>query len=223
VDFVERLEMPGMIKKKTRGSTVLYICHSVLFILISSLCGAVLADTTIQTSNATAISAKQQIGVTVIYDSAYVGLDFPNGDFDRTRGVCTDVVIRALRDAHGFDLQSKVNADMKAHFSSYSNRWGMTRTDKNIDHRRVPNLRRYLRRIGAQLPVSKLASDYQAGDIVSWVLPGNLTHIGVVSDSVSPTGTPLIIHNIGRGAQEEDILFMFEITDHFRLTATMVK
>lgn len=196
---------------------------SVIMIFISMLGVKAHADTAQEFQSSLVQSAKGQIGVATIYDPAYVGLDFPNGDFDRARGVCSDVVIRALRDAHGFDLQSKVNADMKANFTSYPKIWGLTRTDKNIDHRRVPNLRRYLTGLGAQLPVSDRASAYHPGDIVAWKLPGNLDHIGVVSDGFAPNGTPLIVHNIGQGTQEEDILFMFEITDHFRLTEQMVR
>jgi uncharacterized protein YijF (DUF1287 family) len=196
---------------------------SAILIFISALSAKAHAETSHAFQISVVQSAKSQIGVTTIYDPAYVGLDFPNGDFDRTRGVCSDVVVRALRDAHGFDLQSRVNADMKARFSSYPKNWGLTRTDRNIDHRRVPNLRHYLTRIGAQVAVTDMRSAYHPGDIVTWKLPGNLDHIGVVSDGLSPNGTPLVVHNIGRGTQEEDILFLFEITDHFRLTEQMVK
>lgn len=160
-------------------------------------------------------AARAQIGETVIYDPAYVGLEFPNGDLDRRRGVCSDVVIRALRDAHGFDLQAEVNRDMKANFGAYPANWGLSRTDRNIDHRRVPNLRRFFERRGEELAISDVGSAYHPGDIVSWRLPGNLTHIGVVSDRLAGD-VPPIIHNIGAGTQEEDILFYFEITGHFR-------
>ncbi|MGB0798036.1 MAG: DUF1287 domain-containing protein [Planktomarina sp.] len=170
----------------------------------------VLADT-----NPIVAAARMQVGQTVIYDPAYVGLAFPGGDVDRRRGVCSDVVIRALRDAHGFDLQLQVNTDMKQNFAAYPANWGLTRPDKNIDHRRVHNLRRFFERRGEDIRVSDNGANYQPGDIVSWRLPGNLTHIGVVSDRLQGT-TPLIIHNIGAGTQEEDILFMFEITGHFR-------
>ena len=99
-------------------------------------------------------AARKQIGVTLHYDPAYSGLAFPNGDVPRSRGVCTDVVIRAYRDAFGIDLQSLVNADMKANFAAYPKIWGLRRTDRNIDHRRVPNLQVFLKRQGAVLPLS---------------------------------------------------------------------
>ena len=119
-------------------------------------------------------AAEDQIGVTVIYDPAYVGLSFPNGDLPRERGVCTDVVIRAYRDAFGFDLQEEVNADMKRNFKAYPKNWGLKRPDRNIDHRRVPNLRAFFERKATSLSVSDDPSGYLPGDIVSQMLPGNL-------------------------------------------------
>jgi uncharacterized protein YijF (DUF1287 family) len=162
-------------------------------------------------------AARSQIGVTTRYDGGYVGLSYPGGDIDRKTGVCTDVVIRALRDAHGIDLQVKVHEDMKRAFSSYPKNWGLSRTDKNIDHRRVPNLQTYLKRQGNARPVTTVAKDYQPGDIVTWTVSKTLPHIGIVSDRLNKAGThPLVIHNIGAGTQEEDILFAFPITGHYR-------
>ena len=165
-------------------------------------------------------AARDQVGVTVIYDPAYAKLAFPGGDVPRDRGVCTDVVIRALRDAWGIDLQLAVNRDMKAHFSAYPKQWGLKTTDRNIDHRRVPNLQTLFTRIGADLPVSTDAAAYLPGDVVTWMLPGNLPHIGLISDSRSADGDrPQVLHNIGAGAQEEDRLFDFPITGHYRLNS----
>lgn len=162
-------------------------------------------------------AARAQIGVTVRYDPAYTRLNFPNGDVPRERGVCTDVVVRAYRDAFAFDLQSAVNADMKRNFSVYPRLWGLKRADPNIDHRRVPNLRAFFKRNGAALELSSHGSAYQPGDLVTQNLPGNLPHIAIVSDSMNSAGTaPLVIHNIGVGAQIEDSLFAFEITGHYR-------
>ena len=162
-------------------------------------------------------AAESQIGVTLIYDPAYAGLAFPNGDIPRQRGVCTDVVIRAYRDAFGFDLQREVNADMKAHFSAYPKIWGLKRPDRNIDHRRVPNLQTFFRRKGADLPVSDKPADYVPGDLVSQVLPGNLPHIALVTHHLSPDGKrPMLVHNIGAGTRLEDRLFAFEITGRYR-------
>ncbi|NHB76394.1 DUF1287 domain-containing protein [Rhodobacter calidifons] len=162
-------------------------------------------------------AARDQVGVTVTYDPAYAALEFPGGDIPRDRGVCTDVVIRALRDGWGIDLQLAVNRDMKAAFSAYPALWGLARPDRNIDHRRVPNLQTLFDRIGAGLPLDEGPRPYLPGDIVTWKLPGNLDHIGIVSDRRTATGIPLILHNIGAGVKEEDILFAYPMTGHYRI------
>ena len=162
-------------------------------------------------------AAMQQIGRTTIYDPAYVRLAYPMGDVPIERGVCTDVVIRAYRDAFGVDLQRLVHEDMKKHFSRYPTTWGLKRPDKNIDHRRVLNLRVFFERQGAAVDVSDRSTDYLPGDVVSQVLPGNLPHMVIVSDQKSLTSRrPLVIHNIGAGTRLEDKLFAFEITGHYR-------
>ena len=151
----------------------------------------------------------------VTYDGSYRRIPYPGGDVPGNTGVCTDVVIRAYRQI-GIDLQVKVHEDMRRAFRSYPTTWGMRGPDTNIDHRRVPNLQTFFRRAGAELPRSKDASRYQPGDVVSWMLPGNLPHIGIVIDRRSPTGVPLVVHNIGRGPEIEDILFRYRITGHYR-------
>jgi uncharacterized protein len=74
------------------------------------------------------LAARAQVGVTTIYDPAYVALAFPGGDVPRERGVCTDVIVRAYRDGLGLDLQALVNADMRAAFSAYPRTWGLAPT-----------------------------------------------------------------------------------------------
>lgn len=176
-----------------------------------------------QDSAALVAAARAQMGVTTVYDPAYVSLSFPGGDVDASRGVCTDVLVRALRVGWGIDLQLVINRDMKAHFSDYPATWGLKTTDHNIDHRRVGNLQTLFARMEADLPVTTGAADYQPGDIVSWLLPGNLPHIGIVSDGFGADGTtPLVVHNIGAGTAEDDILFAYDITGHYRLTADAV-
>jgi hypothetical protein len=164
-------------------------------------------------------AARDQVGVTVIYDPAYVSLEFPGGDLPRDRGVCTDVIVRALRDAWGVDLQVAVNRDMREDFRAYPAFWGLSRPDRNIDHRRVPNLQTLFARIGAEVPLADGPAPYLPGDIVTWTLPGNLPHIGIVSDRRAEDGTPLILHNIGSGAREENILFAYPMTGHYRIGA----
>jgi uncharacterized protein YijF (DUF1287 family) len=161
-------------------------------------------------------AARKQIGVTLRYDPAYTVLAFPNGDVDRAKGVCTDVVIRAFRDALALDLQALVNADMRANFRAYPKNWGLGRPDRNIDHRRVPNLATYWRRQRAAVPVTSDPADWRPGDIFTQMVGGRLPHTGIVSDRKNVTGTPLVIHNIGGGAREEDALFDHPLTGHFR-------
>jgi uncharacterized protein len=160
-------------------------------------------------------AARAQIGITVQYDPAYTALAFPNGDVPRTKGVCTDVVIRAYRDAFGIDLQALVHADMAANFSAYPQRWGLQRADQNIDHRRVPNLQTFLRRQGAARNITNAAADWLPGDLVTSLIDGRLPHIGIVSDR-SSRSAPLVIHNIGAGTREENALFAHQVTGHFR-------
>jgi uncharacterized protein YijF (DUF1287 family) len=159
--------------------------------------------------------ARAQVGVTTGYDPAYRKLVYPGGDVPPETGVCCDVVIRALR-RQGVDLQRRVHEDMKAGFSRYPKNWGLKAPDPNIDHRRVPNLVCYFGRQKWALPAGTNAAAYRPGDIVTWNLGNGLAHIGLVSDKRNAAGTPLVIHNIGRGAKEEDILFGFTITGHFR-------
>ena len=163
-------------------------------------------------------AAHAQQGVTRHYDGRYVSLAYPGGDVPADRGVCTDVVIRALR-ATGLDLQQAVHEDMRRDFAAYPALWGLRRPDRNIDHRRVPNLETWLRRAGHALPASARAADYQPGDLVSWRLPGGLPHIGVVSDRVAGDGSGrrLVVHNIGAGVQVEDVLLAWPPVGHFRV------
>ncbi|MDR0437448.1 MAG: DUF1287 domain-containing protein [Bacteroidales bacterium] len=151
----------------------------------------------------------------VTYDPAYVQIAYPNGDVPANKGVCTDVVIRAYRKL-GIDLQKEVHEDMKVNFDKYPKKWGLSRPDKNIDHRRVPNLMVFFSRHGTVKNISKNPSDYKPGNIVCWDLGGGLTHIGIVSRKKSKDGERhLIIHNIGAGQVLEDCLFSFKIIGHY--------
>ena len=160
-------------------------------------------------------AARAQIGVTVSYSPRYEKLAYPNGDVAPERGVCTDVVIRAYR-KQGIDLQTLVHEDMGRAWDAYPKLWQLKARDSNIDHRRVPNLQTFFTRQGGALPVSRDGRDYRPGDIVTWRLPGNLPHIGIVSDQRSWTGVPMVIHNIGAGAREENTLFAYPVTGHYR-------
>ena len=152
----------------------------------------------------------------VVYDPSYFSIPYPNGDVPRDRGVCTDVIIRAYRKL-GIDLQQAVHEDMKKNFSAYPKNWGLQTTDKNIDHRRVPNLMTFFQHHGETLKRSTVADDYAAGDIVTWDLGKGVTHIGIVIDQLSQDHQRrLIVHNIGRGQEIADCLFSFVITGHYR-------
>ncbi len=154
----------------------------------------------------------------VKYDGTYHSIKYPGGDVPPNFGVCTDVIIRSYRKL-GIDLQELVHQDMKNNFSKYPSKriWGLNRPDPNIDHRRVPNLQVFFKRNGKSLRVTNEAQDYAPGDLVTWMLPGNLSHIGIVTDTYNKNnGTPMIVHNIGRGPELEDTLFMYPITGHYR-------
>lgn len=171
---------------------------------------------------------RSQIGVTTRYDASYQKLDYPNGDVAIGGGVCTDVVIRGLRH-QGFDLQQLLHVDMRAHFAQYPKLWRLKGPDKNIDHRRVPNLQRYFTRQGwaLKLPDSAAAravDTFMPGDLVTWMLPGNLPHIGIVSDKKAFFGSNYwVLHNVGQGTQEQDVLASWPQIGHFRVPANTAK
>jgi len=155
----------------------------------------------------------------VRYDPTYFRIAYPNGDVPSDRGVCTDVVIRAYRKM-GIDLQKEVHEDMKANFSKYPSNWGLTGTDRNIDHRRVPNLMTFFSRRGIVKKISSDPNDYLPGDVVCWTLSGGMTHIGIVVKQKSTDKQRyLIVHNIGAGQVTEDCLFSFKIIGHYRYGA----
>lgn len=158
------------------------------------------------------VHARTQIGVTTSYDAAYVALDYPGGDVPRDRGVCIDVIIRAYREAFNFDFQKHVHEDMAAHFDAYPKRWGLTRTDRNIDHRRVPNVETWLERYGHEVP----AQDWQPGDLITCRVGGRLPHIGILSSRRDRNGRWKAIHNIGLGTLEDSRIWAYGAQRRFR-------
>lgn len=160
-----------------------------------------------------AAAAMAQVGVTRIYDPAYRQLRYPSGDLPIERGVCADVIVRAFRRI-GVDLQVAVHEDMKRNFRTYPQMWGLRRPDANIDHRRVPNLMKFFDRRGKAVSVRV---PYEPGDVVAWMLPGGLYHIGIVSATRNAAGSEyLMVHNIGYGTRNEDVLRSFRIIGHYR-------
>jgi uncharacterized protein YijF (DUF1287 family) len=150
----------------------------------------------------------------VEYDGRYYQIKYPGGDVPKGKGVCTDVVIRSYRKL-GIDLQKEVHEDMKANFAKYPKSWRLKTTDTNIDHRRVPNLQVFFSRKGQSLPITNTAAEYKPGDIVTWMLPANLPHIGLVVNRKSGSRY-MVVHNEGYGQVLDDCLFRYKITGHFR-------
>jgi uncharacterized protein YijF (DUF1287 family) len=186
------------------------------FVAAAALTPQLPTDTSASFVSRLVSAALAQTGQRVVYDGSYRRLRYPGGDVPPEVGVCTDVVIRAYR-AAGVDLQERVHEDMKRAFGAYPRLWGLARPDSNIDHRRVPNLQTFLRRRGADRRASSDPAVYEAGDLVTWMLPGNLPHIGLVTNRRSEDGArPLIVHNIGNGPELEDMLFTYPITGHYR-------
>ena len=166
-------------------------------------------------------AARAQIGVTLIYYGSYQSMKYPGGDVPLERGVCTDVIIRALRSARSIDLQKNLHEDLRAHWSEYPHprRWNQAKPDASIDHRRVPNLMTYFSRAGYSQPPTRAPANYLPGDIVAWDLGRGILHVGIIGDRKAATGVRLVIHNIGAGAREEDILFRFAVIGHYRFPA----
>jgi len=162
--------------------------------------------------------SKAAIGLTkqkVSYDPHYFTITYPNGDVPSNKGVCTDVIIRAYRKL-GIDLQKEVHEDIRLNFSVYPKKWGLSKPDKNIDHRRVPNLMVFFSRKGQIKAITQDAKDYLPGDIVCWALGEGITHIGLVVNKKSKDGKRyLMVHNIGYGQNLEDCLFAYKIIGHY--------
>lgn len=196
---------------------------SIILIAISFLACAQKEKNTILVENTATIAktfedklaaaAISIVDPTIDYDPSYFSIKYPNGDIPKNKGVCTDVIIRAYRKLE-IDLQKDVHEDMKANFSKYPNlkKWGMTKTDTNIDHRRVPNLEVFFERKGIKLAISENAKDYKSGEIVTWIINGKLPHIGIITNKKSNDGKRnLIVHNIGNGQVLEDCLFRYKM------------
>jgi uncharacterized protein YijF (DUF1287 family) len=188
------------------------IKFSIWFIFFgSSLLAQSQPDFSLRLSDAALELTKQSVQ----YDPTYFSIPYPNGDVPSNKGVCTDVIIRAYRKLE-IDLQKEVHEDMVANFNLYPKNWRLTKTDKSIDHRRVPNLMKYFSRFGTTKKITNAASDYVPGDIVAWNLGGAITHIGIVVNKKSEDGKRnLVVHNIGNGQELSDCLFTYKIIGHY--------
>ncbi len=198
-----------------------FISSVVLFILSRTFSVISQASTSFQDKLVT--SAQKQIGVTCHYDPAYTKLSYPGGDVPMDRGVCTDVIIRVLRD-FDIDLQQSINQHMKKNWKLYPKNWGLGKPDSNIDHRRVPNMSTYFKALHFSLNPDPLKEAYLPGDVVIWDLGNGILHVGMVSNAIVPYQTRYkIIHNICCGVKEEDLLMSYKIISHFRLSEKTLK
>ena len=164
--------------------------------------------------------ARLEVARGVAYDAAWFPIAYPNGDPAPDKGVCTDVVIRALR-TEGIDLQQLVHEDILRRPTAFTT---VTRPDRNIDHRRITPMLTYLRAHATSLPTTfdeASAPTWEPGDVVVWAFrpcPAcSPDHVGIVSDRKGPRGLPLVLHNIGPRPSEDDRLDAFTVLGHFRV------
>ena len=153
-------------------------------------------------------NVKNYISTNPKYKSKYYANGYPDDGY----GVCTDVVAFGLKDA-GYDLMQLVNEDIKKNQQEYD----IENIDKNIDFRRVNNLKIYFARntVSLTTDISKI-EEWQGGDIVIFN-----KHIGIVSDKRNKNGTPFIIHHANpfQKYYEEDILeTRNDIVGHYRIS-----
>lgn len=154
------------------------------------------------------------------YDERYVVIPYPNGDIPRDIGVCTDVIVRALRN-QGLDLQSALHKDILGARGVYPM---VTRPDSSIDHRRIPPLVPYFKRYFEEHSPhhDDPADPLRPGDIVLLdTFPSRYgpDHIGIISDRRNDHGVPLVINNWTNGTvtTEMDLLPGIPITHRFRV------
>ena len=150
-------------------------------------------------------NAKKYVNSKPKYKSKYYESGYPNDEY----GVCTDVIAYALKNS-GYDLMELINQDMIQNKNDYH-----TETiDKNIDFRRVKNIKIYLDKYAIPLTVNlNKINEWQAGDIVVFE-----NHIAIVSDKRTKKGIPYIIHHSKRPLYEEDAISLYKIVGHYRIS-----
>jgi uncharacterized protein YijF (DUF1287 family) len=164
------------------------------------------------------IGAKKLLYNGARYIERYVAIAYPNGDVPRSEGVCSDTVIRALRNA-GIDLQKEVHEDILRAPAAYPM---VEKVDTSINHRRVRTLLPWFVRHWRTLPATER---YLPGDVVffdTFPQRDGPDHLGVVSDTVAKSGNAMIINNWTEGATdaEMDLLAFVPVTHHFRLPSS---
>jgi uncharacterized protein YijF (DUF1287 family) len=161
------------------------------------------------------IGARKLLANGAHYIERYVSLPYPGGDVPRTEGVCTDTVIRSLRNA-GIDLQKEVHEDILRAPAAYPM---VEKVDASINHRRVRTVVRWFERHFTRLPSG---TPFRPGDVVFFdTFPSKEgpDHLGIVSDTIGKSGRPLVINNWTDGAvdAEMDLLTFVPVTHHFRV------
>ena len=150
-------------------------------------------------------SVRRYIATKPKYKSKYYRTGYPDDEF----GVCTDVIAFGMKGA-GYDLRELVDADIKMNKRLYQ----VDVVDKNIDFRRVNNLRIFFERNAKSLTTDLTdVKEWQGGDIIVFK-----THIGVVSDKRNSRGIPFIIHNGGLFYEEDVLEYRTDIVRHFRIS-----
>lgn len=153
-------------------------------------------------------SAKEYISTKPVYKSKYYSSGYPNDNY----GVCVDVVGFALKGA-GYDLQKLVSEDINKNRDKYDSDVG----DKNIDFRRVRNLKVYFKNNHQSLTTNIYdIKSWQGGDIIIFK-----SHIGIASDKRNKKGIPFIIHhssNLQRSYEEDILENRKDIIGHYRFS-----
>jgi hypothetical protein len=139
--------------------------------------------------------AKKEVAKRTRYQETYEVLDYPMGDVPSEIGVCTDLVVRAFRNAE-IDLQKLLHEDRVQNPKKYPlHLWENRKADKNIDHRRCQNLVVFFKRFAQTLDKDDPAS-WRPGDVifVIWGKRDYPTHVGIVSDRKDSDGAPMLCH-----------------------------
>jgi uncharacterized protein YijF (DUF1287 family) len=155
------------------------------------------------------VGAKKTVLNAAAYTEGYVVIPYPNGDVPREMGVCTDVIIRAVRNA-GLDLQKELHEDVRRAKAAYPM---VKKANPHIDQRRVATLLPYFKRRWEQhsAKLDDPNDPVRPGDIVfmdTFPSRSGPDHIGIVSDTIGESGLPLIINNwtTGTVTAEMDLL-----------------
>jgi uncharacterized protein YijF (DUF1287 family) len=169
------------------------------------------------------IGAKKTVHNADAYTEGYMTMTYPMGDVPRAVGVCTDVIVRAVRNA-GVDLQRELHQDILRARASYP--MIKARPDPQIDQRRVATLLPYFKRHWEQhsARIDDPADPLRPGDVLfmdTFPSRSGPDHVGIVSDTIGPDGLPMVINNWTNGTvtAEMNLLTFVPVLHRFRLPA----